>query len=67
MSTLIQTIFTEQNQIGAELSLISSQSQYAQLLAQLRFESATLLVTEPDGWIVNEENLVALPVVGAQP
>jgi outer membrane protein TolC len=63
MSTLLQTNFTEQNQISAELALISSQSQYAQLLAQLRFESATLLTEEPEGWIVDERHLAVPPVV----
>jgi len=66
MSTLIDTIFTEQNQIFAELGLISSQQQYASLLAQLRFESAMLISEQPDGWAVGEDNLLALPVVAGE-
>jgi hypothetical protein len=66
VSTLIDTIFTEQNQISAELALIDSQQRYAELLAQLRFESATLLEEQPEGWVVEEENLRTLPAVGGQ-
>jgi outer membrane protein TolC len=64
LSRLIDTIFTEQNQISAELALVDSRRQYAELLAQLRFESATILEELPEGWVVNEDNLIALPVVG---
>jgi outer membrane protein TolC len=66
MSTLIDTIFTEQNQIFAEIGLISSQQQYASLLAQLRFETATLISAQPEGWAVGEDNLLALPVVAGE-
>jgi len=66
MSTLIDTIFTEQNQIFAELGLISSLQQYATLLARLRFETAMLIGAQEDGWVVAEDNLLALPVVAAQ-
>jgi outer membrane protein TolC len=64
MSTLLDTNFTEQNQILAELSMIASQRDYAQLLARLRFETATLVVEGPDGWTVNRENLFDVPTAG---
>jgi outer membrane protein TolC len=63
LSRLIDTIFTEQNQITAELALVDSEQQYAELLAQLRFETATILDELPEGWVVNEQNLITLPVV----
>ncbi len=66
MSTLIDTLFTEQNQLSAELALVDSQQQYAELLAQLRFETATLLVEEEEGWVVGEADLVTPPVAVSQ-
>jgi outer membrane protein TolC len=65
LSRLIDTIFTEQNQVTAELALVDSERQYAELLAQLRFETATILNELPEGWVVNEDNLITLPVVGS--
>jgi outer membrane protein TolC len=65
LSRLIDTIFTEQNQVTAELALVDSERQYAELLAQLRFETATILNELPEGWVVNEQNLITLPVVGS--
>jgi outer membrane protein TolC len=41
--TLIDTLLTESQQVDAKLSLISAQQDMAQLIAQLRFESGTLL------------------------
>jgi outer membrane protein TolC len=64
VSTLVDAIFTEQNQIAAELGLISSLQQYAQLLAQLRYESATLLEEGDEGWMVTAANVLTLPIPG---
>jgi outer membrane protein TolC len=41
--TLIDTLLTEQQQVDAKLSLISAQQDLATLIAQLRYESGTLL------------------------
>ncbi len=45
-STVIDTITTEQRQLTAQLSLVAAQAGYARLLAQLRYETGTLLSEE---------------------
>jgi outer membrane protein TolC len=47
--TLIDTLLTEQQQVDAKLALISAQQDLAELIAQLRFESATLVNFGPSG------------------
>jgi outer membrane protein TolC len=42
-STLIDTLLTEQQYTESNLSLVAAQQELAQLIAQLRFESGTLL------------------------
>ena len=61
-STLIDTIFTEQRLTDAEVALVASQRSYAQLLSQVRFETATL-VEEADGEMSITADLLALPTV----
>jgi hypothetical protein len=47
--TLIDTLLTEQQQVDAKLALIAAQADLAALIAQLRFESATLVSFGPNG------------------
>jgi len=60
-STVSNTILTEQRMTSALLGLINSQKTYAQLLAQLRFETGTLISEEGDGKFVSEEGLLSIP------
>jgi len=62
-STLIDTITTEQRLVESQLGLISARQQYANLLAQLRFETGTLVTHTPEGSRVTEENLKRIPFV----
>ena len=56
-ATLIDTVQTEQQQTDALLGLVSARLALAQLIAQLRFETGTLL---QDG-VVTGRNLIAVP------
>lgn len=62
-STLIDTILTEQRYTDAKLGYIAALQQYAQLLAQLRFESGTLVESTPEGNRVDPENFTRPPAV----
>jgi hypothetical protein len=64
VSTLIDTLLTEQRLTEALLFRTLTRQQYARLLAQLRFDTGTLIVTEDDGGMVIEENLLTLPSAG---
>ena len=66
-STLIDTITTEQRLVESQLGLISARQQYANLLAQLRFETGTLVTHTPEGSRVTEENLKRMPFVQSAP
>lgn len=66
-STLIDTITTEQRLVESQLGLISARQQYANLLAQLRFETGTLVTHTPEGSRVTEENLKRMPFVPNAP
>jgi outer membrane protein TolC len=57
-ATLLDTIITEDQQTDALLTLVAAQQEYANLLAQLRFETGSLVA---DGALVKPENLVTLP------
>ena len=56
-STLIDTVLTEQQRTEATLQLAAAQQELAQLVAQLRFETGTLIT---DGQVA-PENLVTVP------
>jgi len=60
-STLIDTLQTEDRRIEAELERIELRLRYARLLADLRFESATLLRATAEGFAVGAEDLVTVP------
>jgi len=65
-STLVDTILTEDQQTGARLALAAAQQEFAQLLAELRFETGRL-VTHGDGRSeITEEQLVSLPSRGSR-
>lgn len=66
-STLIDTITTEQRLVESQIGLISARQQYANLLAQLRFETGTLVTHTPEGSRVTEENLKRMPFVQSAP
>lgn len=63
-STVIDTITTEQRLVDASLALIGTRKTVAELIAQLRFESATLVVEDADGKSMVSADLTALPLVG---
>ncbi len=48
-STLIDTILTDQRTVQAELTVVSAERTVAQLLAQLRYETGTLVERQEDG------------------
>jgi outer membrane protein TolC len=60
-STLINTLLTEQRLTEARLSRVTVQQLYAQLLAQLRFVTGTLVSASEEGAMVEESSLVTLP------
>ncbi|MEO7921165.1 MAG: TolC family protein [Thermoanaerobaculia bacterium] len=64
-SALIDTILTQQLQTSALLNYAIARQQYATLLAQLRFETGTLVAESGDGNVVRPEDLVTLPGPGA--
>ena len=68
-STLIDAIITEQQKTTADLTLVGARQQVATLLAQLRFESGTLVSPDDVGGTVSIEGLTTLPGVssGGQP
>jgi outer membrane protein TolC len=66
-STLIDTIVTQEQQTSALLSLLSARQSYATLLAQLRFETATLVEETDTGWNVAPEDLVTVPFLPSTP
>lgn len=63
-ATLLDTILTEDQQTDALLTLVTAQQEYANLLAQLRFESGSLVAA--DGASVRPEVLISVPK-GANP
>lgn len=65
LTTLIDTITTEQRTLDAALAVIGSQQRYAQLLSNLRFESGTLIRRETDGGLVGMAEVTTPPLVTA--
>ncbi|MEP7131521.1 MAG: TolC family protein [Acidobacteriota bacterium] len=63
-SSLIDTILTQQLQTGALISYALARQQYATLLAQLRFESGTLVREGPREARIEPADLVTLPFAG---
>jgi len=63
-STLIDAIVTEQQKTTSDLTLISARQQVASLLAQLRFETGTLVVGTDGGSTVTLDSLTLLPGAG---
>lgn len=65
-ATLVDTILTEDQQVGSLVSLIAAKQAFASLLAELRFETG-LLVTHRNGQSeVTEEQLVTVPRRGSR-
>jgi len=64
-STLVDTILTEQQRTGAQLTLLSARQEVAMLLAELRFETGTIVAEDAEGSQVTLAMLTALP--GEQP
>jgi outer membrane protein TolC len=63
-STLINTIQTEQNFTNALLQVVAARQQYASAIAQLRFDTGTLVPHTPHGEF-SREDFVTLPPVTA--
>jgi len=61
-STLIDTITTEEQLTDSMQALVDALNQYAQSLARLRFETASLYTHNNKGSIVNADDLVSLPL-----
>ncbi len=64
-STLVDAIVTEQQQTQALLTVIAAQQEVATLLAQLRFETGTLVEDTEQGFAVDQPSLQSLPEAGA--
>jgi outer membrane protein TolC len=60
-STLVDTILTEQQTTSARIAKVTAQNQYAQLLAQIRFEAGLLVLQTQNESRVSGESLVAVP------
>jgi outer membrane protein TolC len=65
-STLIDAVLTEDQQLQAQQALISAQQEFAKLLAELRFESGRLVVHEPAGSVVEQQDLTTVPRPGTR-
>ncbi len=61
-STVLDTIVTQQQQIGARLSLVSAQLELARRIVELRYETGTLVT----GGTVRAQDLVTAPGGGRQ-
>ena len=61
MSTLVDTLLTEQRLTEVRLGEASARRRYAQLLAQLRFETGTLVFETPNGGRMLPDSLAQLP------
>jgi outer membrane protein TolC len=67
-STLIDAILTEQQQTSADLTVLSARQEVATLLAQLRFETGTLVQPEgTGGGTLSVDTLTTLPGLDAAP
>jgi outer membrane protein TolC len=64
-STIIDTILTEQRLTDSGQAWVSAGLRYAQILAQLRFESGTLVTEGAGGKMVSADSLVTLPLAPA--
>ena len=60
-STLVDTIFTEQQTTAARLALVQARRDYASLLAELRYEAGLLVLESPEGGRVTESSLTVVP------
>jgi len=60
-STLVDTIFTEQQTTAARQALVLARRDYASLLAELRFEAGLLVLEGSDGGRVTESSLTGVP------
>jgi outer membrane protein TolC len=60
-STLVDTILTEQQTTAARLAKVDAQNQYAQVLAQLRFEAGLLVLEARNESHVSGESLASVP------
>lgn len=60
-STLVDTIFTEQQTTAARQALVLARRDYASLLAELRFEAGLLVLESPEGGRVTESSLIGVP------
>jgi len=65
-STLVDSITTEQQRTSALLGLVDAKQQVAVLLAQLRFDTATLFAVDSDRTAVSLDELTTLPAIGAK-
>ncbi|MEW6336300.1 MAG: TolC family protein [Acidobacteriota bacterium] len=63
-ATVIDTVTTEQRWVDSQLALVGAQQQMATALAQLRFESATLLADTPEGARITRDAATTLPGPG---
>lgn len=62
-STVIDVVVTEQRLTDARNALVAAEFQYALLLTQLRFETATLIDGEGDSRSVSARDIMTLPFV----
>ncbi|HVN77209.1 MAG TPA: TolC family protein [Thermoanaerobaculaceae bacterium] len=60
-ATLIDTLLTQQQLTSANLALVSARQLYSQFLAQLRFETGSLIKEQQAGKFISEPDLVSLP------
>ncbi len=63
-STLIDTILTQQQLTSAQLALVGAKQLYAQFLAQLRFETGSLIREGKGGTFISEQDITSLPGPG---
>lgn len=67
LATLINVLEMEDRLIGASLGNLSAQEQFAIGLAQLRFETGTLVTGEEPGEVITLQQLITVPPVAKPP
>jgi 16S rRNA C1402 N4-methylase RsmH len=64
LSTTFDVLQIDGRLTSAELSLVSGQQRVMEALARVRFETGTLVESEPDGGDLTLETLTSLPLDG---
>jgi outer membrane protein TolC len=64
-ASVLDAVVTEQQRTGAQLAVVAARQQVANLIAQLRFETGTLVTVGDQGPTITQEALTTVPALGA--